>query len=501
MRKILQASLLLISATISPWVSAQPGKSPNVIVILADDLGFGDLSCYNPASRIQTPHIDKLAKNGVSFHDAHTASSVCTPSRYALLTGRYPWRSKLKSGVLWAYDWPLIEAGRETMASYFSKKGYRTALTGKWHLGWRWPVKPGETIDTISFGGRKEEQTLDRESKIDFTSRVLGGPMDCGFDYTFAVDIPSLPPFAFIENGHWSGGIPSIMKPDTMSGAKGLMQEGWQSSDMNARVMNKAFQFIKTPAKDPFFLYLPLNIPHQPVAPAAEFKGSSAAGDYGDFVVEMDAYIGKLIALLTETGAYENTIIVFTSDNGSVNDAGDNKIKGPDWSQFGSGFSMFGHRSNGQWRGMKGDIWEGGHRVPLIIHWPHGIPGGRISQQLVGLQDLFSTLASLSEGKTVKGVSEDGVDFSSSLTGNKDRKGRDHIIFHSSRGELAVRQGRWKFINCNYSGGNLFNPFIPNNQTFTTSGQLYDMQKDPFEQNNLYDSLPSVVAKLRVLIR
>jgi arylsulfatase A-like enzyme len=150
---------------------------------------------------------------------------------------------------------------------------------------------------------------------------------------------------------------------------------------------------------------------------------------------------------------------------------------------------------------MKGDIWEGGHRVPLIIQWPRGIPGGRISQQLVGLQDLFSTLASLSGGKTVKGISEDGVDFSSSLTGNKDGKGRDHIIFHSSRGELAVRQGRWKFINCNYSGGNLFNPFIPNNQTYTTIGQLYDMQKDPLEQNNLYDSLPSVVAKLRALIR
>jgi arylsulfatase A-like enzyme len=492
--------IFLFSATTNK-VLAQKEGLPNVIVIMADDLGYGDLSCYNDSSRIHTMNLDRLAAGGVQFLDAHSASAVCTPSRYALLTGRYPWRSKLKSGVLWAYDWPLIEPGMQTMASFFKKSGYRTAMTGKWHLGWRWPVKVGEQIDTVRFGGRSEEQTLERESKIDFQSAVSGGPLDCGFDYTFAVDIPSLPPFAFIENGRWSGGTPSVMKPESVSGAKGMMQEGWESSSMNSRIMDKAFEFIRGKSDEPFFLYLPLNLPHQPVAPSPEFSGTSAAGDYGDFVMEMDGYMGRLMSLLRDLGKYENTIVVFTSDNGSVNDAGDSKIKGADWARFGSGYAMFGHRSNGNWRGMKGDSWEGGHRVPLIVHWPAKVKSGLKSTHLVGLQDVFTTLVNLCGLNSGVGLTEDGIDFSPVLLGDKGFKGREGMVFHSSKGVLSVRMGKWKYIDCDYSGGSLFNPFIPNNQRVVTPGQLYDMENDPGEKINLFDDQPSVVSRLRAAIR
>lgn len=491
---------LFILLLLTQQTLGQSATPPNIIIVLADDLGYGDLSCYNDSSKIQTPNLDRLASGGVRFVDAHSPAAVCTPSRYGLLTGRYPWRSKLKSGVLWAYDWPLIEPERETIASYFKKAGYRTGMTGKWHLGWQWPVKPGQTIDSLSFGGRSEEQTLARESALDFSRPVNGGPMSCGFDYSYAVDIPSLPPFAFMENGIWSGGTPEIVKPEGMSGAKGLMQKGWQSSDMNQRVMEKATAFIQE-SEGPFFLYLPLNVPHQPVAPFKSYVDKSAAGDYGDVVMEMDDHIGKLLQLLKETGKYDNTIIVFSSDNGSVNDAGDSKLRGLDWSAFGAGFGMYSHRSNGLWRGMKGDAWEGGHRVPLIIHWPEKIPGGRTSDQLISLVDIFPTLATLAGFERKKELTEDGLNFSNVLLYNSKKDVRDHLIIQSSKGVLAARKGKWKYIDCNYSGGNLINRFIPNDQKVQTPGQLYDMERDPFEQNNLYERFPSVVARLRSLIQ
>lgn len=489
-----------LCALAQPAIKNGAGKhAPNIILILADDMGYGDPHCYNPDSRISTPFMDQMAGEGMLFTNAHASSSVCTPSRYGILTGRYAWRSKLKSGVLWSYDWPLIEEGRMTLADYLRGQNYHTSIIGKWHLGWNWPVKEGAQIDSLKWGGRSAKQTLEREKLIDFSRPLQGGPLSCGFDYQFGIDIPSLPPFAFIENGKVLG------KQDTAASRSmnGYTQQGWKNEGMMPALLEKSISRIRAQAagEQPFFMFIPLTAPHTPIFPNAAFKGKSKAGDYGDFVSEVDDFLGRILAALKAQGIDDRTIVFFTSDNGAISAAGDRRLRNAQWAAFGSLIPLFGHNSNNGWRGMKGDLFEGGHRVPLLVRWPGKIAAGSRSDSLVSLTDIFATCADIL-GEPLSGgdTAPDSYSFLHLLEGKQQPGGRTSMVAHSSYGNLSVTRGRLKYLNCNHSGGNLKDAFKKEVDTVDTPGQLYDLAADPGEGYNLYRSQPDKVRELRTLL-
>lgn len=476
---------------------------PNIIYILADDLGYGDVFAYNKDSKIPTPNIDRLASSGMKFNNAHSASAVCTPSRYGILTGTYPFRSALKKGVLWSYDWPLIKKDQLTVGQFLKNNGYSTALIGKWHLGWEWPIKKGESIDTARWGAMDE--TVERERKIDFTQPLKGGPLSCGFEYQFGVDIPSLPPFCFIENGHIVGEELTQQKPPNIVGAKGLMQAGWTSEKMLPTIINKADEYIRNQVaknkQKPFFLFLSLSAPHVPIAPNPAYMGKSKAGDYGDFVFEMDDYIGRLLNTLNELHITENTLVIFTSDNGAAMQAGDLTTRGIEASTYGSLYKLYNHNSSGNWKGIKGDIWEGGHRVPFIASWPGVIPAGKANNNKISLTDLFATCAGILHVAVPDSVAVDSYNLFETFKGEKPKKPiRENILFSSSKGCLSIQKGKWKYIDCNGSGGGLVNQYIKNDYHYETVGQLYNMEKDQSESANLYNQQPLIVKQLKKLL-
>jgi arylsulfatase A len=298
------AALLFLAGTI-----AAQSRRPNIVLILADDLGYGDLGSFNRKSKIATPHLDRLAQEGLRLTDAHAPSTSCTPTRYGILTGRYPWRSRLKSGVLPPYGAPLIEADRLTLPAMLQRAGYATAAIGKWHLGWDWPAQNGE----------KPGVTPDGLSNIDYSKPLANGPITRGFDSYFGVDLPNFPPYVFIENDRTLG-TPTEPIPANHPhiNRKGPMSKDWDPVTILPRITERAVRYLASRAGDrqPFFLYFPLTSPHYPVVPTAEFQGKSGAGDYGDFVMQTDASVGKLMEALDRHGLARNTLILFTSDNG-----------------------------------------------------------------------------------------------------------------------------------------------------------------------------------------
>ncbi|MEM6379746.1 MAG: arylsulfatase [Bacteroidota bacterium] len=476
--------------------ATQEKVSPNVLLILADDLGYGDLSCYSDSTKISTPNIDQLALRGIRFTDAHTPSSVCTPTRYGLLTGRYAWRTRLKKKVLWPYAMTLIDKNRKTLPQLFKSQGYQTAMFGKWHLGWDWPVidstaYPWEKLIDGNWGGKG----------LDLSKQIKGGPASAGFDYAFGVDYPNSPPYSFIENGWLVGGVPEGKKPKNMFGSDGLMQPGWRHEMVLPTICNKAKSYLDT-ASNPFFMYLSLTAPHTPITPSDSFAGKSGAGDYGDFIVEMDTYIGELISTLEKKGQLENTIIIFTSDNGSPAKAGDPNIRSPDWNQFGALERMFGHYPNSPFKDYKSGLYEGGHRVPFIISWPGQIPQNEVSNQLFGLQDLMATFYAFFDQKIPTNTAEDSYDVSPYLFKNQqDLEIRDHIIMHSDLGSFAIRLKDWKLLADSSSGGFSFK-YREMLGTYVSDqpGQLYNLSADPYEQEDLYQKNPKKVNELSELL-
>ena len=279
-----------------------PQQTPNIIYILADDMGYGDMGCNNSGCKIPTPHLDRLAAQGMRFTDAHASSSVCSPSRYALLTGRYCWRTPLKSSVLWPWDPPLIEAERPTVAKLLRQQGYRTACIGKWHLGWEWATKDGKPAygdESIGRLNREQRQALERN--IDYSQPIGGGPLACGFDYYFGVDVPNFPPYTWFEQDRLAA-APTEQKPEGMFGLPGAMKPGWKLEDMVPEFVRRTRAYIAEAGSDPFFLYLPLTSPHTPIVPNEDFIGRSGAGLYGDFVCEVDWVVGEIMATLDEQG-------------------------------------------------------------------------------------------------------------------------------------------------------------------------------------------------------
>jgi len=454
---------------------------PNIIFILADDMGYGDLGCYG-SEKIPTPNMDKIASEGIRFTDAHSSSAVCTPSRYSILTGRYCWRTKLKRSVLWGYSFPLIEPERPTIATLLKKRGYHTAAIGKWHVGLKWPTQNYESLTNPHA----------KNPDIDFSKPIKGGPTSLGFDYFFGISGSlDMPPYCFIENEN-TVGIPFLpKKPLYQQQREGLMVPGWRDDNVDLKFTEKAIQFIqdhvKSNSAQPFFIYLCTSAPHRPCDVQPDFvKGKSQAGDRGDMVILVDWVVGQLNDELERLGLTENTLIIITSDNGARATC----FNGED----------YGHNSNGSWRGQKGDIWEGGHREPLIARWPNHIKPNLISKEPLCLVDLFATFAALLDLPIPDGIAEDSLNTFPALLGKKQTKQiRDSIIHHSMWGIFSIRQGKWKFIKGLGSGGfTLPAKIFP--KKGEPRGQLYDLTIDPKEENNLWNEEPKVVATLEDLL-
>jgi len=467
-------------------------ERPHLVLILADDLGWGDLQCYNAESKIPTPQLDRLAAEGIRFTNAHTPSSVCTPTRYGLLTGRYCWRTPLKRGVLDGFDPPLIGPDETTLADLLKGLGYRTACVGKWHLGMNWHDREGKPIPLRTEGRHRSGD------EADFTRELGGGPLDCGFDSFFGISASlDMSPYVFLRDRR-AETVPTEHHEEIedtlfLAGVSGPKAAGFKMEDVLPRLGDEAVKVIREhdPDKAPLFLYLPLTSPHLPVAPSAMAKGKSAAGEYGDFVWETDHTVGRVLDALKAKGMTENTLVIFTSDNGGLWHSWDFRAAddggAPPKTPRGEYTAGFGHHSNADWRGTKADIFEGGHRVPFLVCWPAKVKGGQVSDQLVELTDVFATIAEINEANPMHGTSGmDSLSFLSTLT-NQPTAGRPFAVHHSLHGTFALRQGSWKFVEGRGSGGFTrpnggkdFGDGIP--------GQLYDLASDPRETTNRWNA-------------
>ena len=478
-------------------VSDSDNDLPNIVYILADDMGYGDLACQNSQSKIPTPNLDKLASEGIRLTDAHSPSAVCTPTRYAILTGQYCWRTRLKRSVLWPWDKPLIEADRLTVGKLLKAHGYDTACIGKWHLGWDWPTTDGKEPFGI---GKTNVQNSG--SNVDFTKPIANGPTRRGFDYYFGTAVPNFPPYCFIENEK-TAGIPAGRKPDKMFGAPGPILDGWKLEEILPGLERKAVEYIdakggrlrydvfrQTPG-NPFFLYVPLTAPHTPIAPAPQFKGKSKAGAYGDFVCQVDHVVGRIMDALRRNSFTENTLIIFTSDNGSPGRDGTNM------SGKTSSVRRFGHNPSYIYRGIKADAWDGGHRVPFLARWPGHITPGSVSDETICHVDLLATCAALLRYKLPRNAAEDSYDILPALVRRKlDNPIREATVHHSSNGMFAIRQGKWKLILGRGSGG-----WSGRGQPEDPPVQLYDMNMDASERTNLCNKHPDIAERLTKLLQ
>ena len=466
---------------------------PNILIILADDLGYGDVKCYNPErGKIPTPNIDKLASQGMLFTDAHTSSGVCSPTRYTLLTGRYHWRTRLQSYVLNYLDGPLIAPGRLTLASLLKQNGYRTGAIGKWHLGWDFQFTADERQRLQSYGGKaggggKVNTAVTNEDlaawRTIYARQFRGGPLACGFDSYFGTDVPNFPPYCFIENDR-TVGIPSeLLAADAFrknqADIQGPALPGWKLEGVLPALEERACAFIQNAAKapEPFFLYLPLTAPHTPIATTKEWRGKSGLNDYADFVMQTDATVGRVLQALEESGAAQNTLVVFTSDNGCAPYVGAEELEDK------------GHFPSGPLRGYKGDAWEGGHRVPFIVRWPGKVKPDTRCDALVSQADLMATLAETLNFKLPDNAGEDSFSLMPLLQGGN-KPVREYAISQAMNGLPALRKGSWKIIFGKMGGGFKKTP------DSAATGQLYDLATDLGETKNLWNEQSELVTEL-----
>ncbi len=442
---------------------------PNILVVLCDDLGVGDVSCYNPEGKIKTPHLDRFAREGMRFSDAHSPSSVCTPTRYGLLTGRYCWRSRLKQGVLNGYSPNLIEAGRPTIASLLQAAGYRTGAFGKWHLG------------------------LGNSEPVDYTKAQTPSPLEHGFDEYFGIPASlDMPPYVFME------GRQAVEAPTaTIAGnfenkgprgpfwRGGPCAPGFAMEDVIPKITERAVRFVEqAKAGEAFFAYVPLPAPHTPWVPSRPYQGRTDLGLYGDFVHECDASIGRILAALEASGQAANTLVIITSDNGAP------------WSQP-DVEAHRGHRANMLWRGQKADIYEAGHRVPFLVRYPGKVKANTVSRATIGLTDVFAT-ASEAAGLTLpRDAAEDSFSLWPALRGGTGV--RPHLVHHSAQGFFAIRQGPWKLSTSLGSGG-FTEPKKQAPEAHGAPGTLFHLEKDPWERDDRYTREPRVVARLTALL-
>ncbi len=484
---------LLLAATIVALGGDADSKGPpNIVVIMADDMGYGDVGCYNADSKIPTPHMDGLARQGMRFTDAHTPSSVCTPTRYGLLTGRYCWRSRLKNSVLWGYDHPLIEQDRQTIASFLKRHGYATACVGKWHLGLGWTTKDG---NTGPWPDRSKNEPHAAGWGIDYAKPLRGGPTTLGFDYFFGIAASNnMPPYCFIENDRVVGDPNAKKAPLHYGNTTAPMVKGWDDSQYGPNFTEKAVAFIERhQAKRsgrPFFLYFPAQAPHRPCVPPDFVQGKSRAGRRGDMVVEFDWSVGRVLKTLERFGLTENTIVLVTSDNGAT--PGDPFPRGSEKRNGNIFGETYGHKSCGSWRGYKSQIWEGGHRVPLIVRWPGKVERASVSDELICLTDVIATVADALELKLPDGAGPDSASFLRALLGKKlNKPTAKSVIHHNYSGRFAIRQGPWKYVA----------PVATARRGADKRALLFNLQDDPAETHNVIAGQADVAKRLAALLK
>jgi arylsulfatase A len=481
-----------------------PSNKPNILVILADDLGYGDLQCYNlDRGKIPTPHIDRLAAQGMRFTDGHSSSGVCSPSRYTLLTGRYHWRTRLQSGIVGEYGEPLIAPDRMTIGTLAQQQGYRTACIGKWHLGWDWsltkqqrqllsPAKqPAEASRNankkdVSAGAVASEQQIAAWHDL-FSKPIAGGPTTRGFDLYFGTDVPNWPPFCFIENDRTLG-IPTEFLPHALmlgnqASKQGPALQGWKLEGILPAIADRTIQFIDESVikKEPFLVYLPLTAPHTPLAVNPEWLDKSDLNLFADFVMETDAIVGRVLDALEKSGVADNTLVIFTSDNGCAPYIGVKELE------------AMGHYPSGPLRGYKADAWEGGHRVPFIVRWPGVVNAGSVCSQLVCHADFIRTFADLFGTKLPDTAGEDSVSLMPLLKGD-DHPIRENAVSASVQGTPALRSGLWTYIPAPGSGG------WGKGGDQSQPVQLYNLADDIGETRNLAAVMPDKVTQMQTLL-
>ena len=492
-RRVYVCFLVAMTGIELTWVSTSLGEEqdrPNVLVILADDLGWGDVSCNQPSGKIRTPAIDSLASEGMRFTNAHAPHSVCTPSRYALLTGRYCWRTFVREGVLPGYGKPLISPSRVTMASMLKDEGYATGAFGKWHIGLAWRPVAGDPGD-FHFGSqihgpgaKKALATLSK--RVDHTAPIKGGPLAIGFGTFFGTPSNCTRIPVFIRDDQ----VINNPKPDDT----GLIRDpALDRSTVDDLYVDEASAFIKSSIAEakPFFVYLALNAAHGAVLPPKRFFGKSGIGQRGDKCLWVDESVGRVRKLLADTGVAENTLLVFTSDNG------------PKYVE--AEISESKHDSSGPYRGYKTDAWEGGTRIPFIVRWPGKVAPNQVNDNLVCLTDVLPTVASIAGASLPRWAAEDGVDQTPQLLDADAAPTRDSMVTQSYTGILSIRIDNWKLIFDTLGSGGFYK-YSAEVQPMGTiaswrpdlsrSGQLYDLSVDPYEQNNLYHEQPAVVKRL-----
>jgi len=488
--RLIHCVLALLYCLLAGVAGAADGRKPNILILYADDMGYGDLGANNPASKIPTPHLDRLAAEGMRFTDAHSSSGVCTPSRYAMLTGRHHWRDF--HGIAGAYDGTVFKPGQLTLPAMLRAKGYTTACIGKWHLGMDWDAirKPGAPKNSIE------------HSDYNWTKRFPGGPIDHGFDYHFGDNVINFPPYAWIENDRL------VAPPDTtLRTVPGKPKEGewecrpgpgrsdWDFYHVLPTLTRKGADYIRSRKgkEQPFFLYFPLPSPHAPIIPTDAFDGKSKAGAYGDFVVQTDDSCGQLLAALRESGLESNTIVIFSADNGPENYAYARDEK-------------FDHWSAAPFRGLKRDLYEGGHHVPFVLKWPGVTKAGSVSDALLSQVDLMATFAALLNFDLPRNSAEDSFNFLPWLKGDARTPPRSVAVHNTNARHYAVRDGDWLLVNTT-SGYTSRQPPPAWNKKHQQPAddkqpvQLFNLKEDLGQRNNLAAKHPEKVAQLKALLK
>jgi arylsulfatase A len=471
---------------------------PNIVILYADDMGYGDLGVQNPDSKIPTPNLDRLAREGMRFTDAHSSSGICTPSRYALLTGRFHWRKF--HDIVNSFDPPRLDDAELTMPEMLQAKGYRTACIGKWHLGWNWSdiQKPGAQPAVVAKAKGKAGQKIFAPDDFDWSRSVSGGPRSHGFDYYFGDDVPNFPPYAWIENDRviTTPTQPLTITPQTAEGAwearPGPMTKGWDFYAVVPRLAERAVEWIgeQRGKEGPFFLYVPFNSPHAPIVPTSEFRGKSQAGGYGDFMVQTDDNAGRILRALETSGFAESTLVIFTADNGAERYAYD-RIRN------------YGHRSSGQLRGLKRDLYEGGHRVPFVVRWPGVVKPGSVTDALISQVDLMATLAAAVGYDLPAGTADDSHNLLA-VWKESAVSPRRSIVHNTFAGAYAIRHDNWVLIAAKTGTHTNVPEWFDRENGYTPNehaGELYVLSTDLAQRRNLYSERPEKVQELTALLK
>lgn len=485
--------MLLISLS-----NCSPKKQtpPNIVIIYADDMGYGDLQSQNPNSKIPTPNLNQLAAEGMRFTDAHSSSGICSPSRFALLTGSYHWRRQ--HGITGAFGEPFFKDSDITLPQVLKTADYTTACIGKWHLGWNWNFKNPPSGEVLQWGKMRQ---MYLPEDIDWTKPVSGGPLDRGFDYYFGDGTINFPPYAWMENDRVIevpteemdiNNIGFETKEGNWEFRPGPKVKNWNPYEVLPTLTQKTVDWIKQQkAQKPFFLYFALPSPHAPIIPNDEFDEKSQAGAYGDFMVQTDWVVGQVLAALKAQHLEDNTIVIFSADNGP---------EGYAWARA----EKYGHFSMGDFRGLKRDVWEGGHHVPFIIKWPGKIAPNSVSKEILSQVDIMATLAHFTGIELPETAAPDSYDFSAVMKGEKyDSPVREATIHNTYADKWGIRKGDWLYIN-DPSGGHRVLPesfkALTGYTDFTTPGILFNMQEDPAQRINLYEQNPEKVKELEALL-